>query len=166
MKLCVLIWLSILFIGQDDFVIKKKNVGSLKVGSYVTDVYDSFDKEKETSLIDRYLEASFSPAIQIKKAGELLFVADINCSTIRSFEIYSPKYKTLSGVSVGSNFGKLKSKHSVTLENREGALGAAVKELEMVFMFENTKRVQALDFNKVTLKDIPDEVKIASIIVY
>lgn len=166
MKLCVLIWLSILFIGQDDFVIKKKNVGSLKVGSYVTDVYDLFDKEKETSLIDRYFEASFSPAIQIKKAGELLFVADINCSTIRSFEIFSPKYKTLSGVSVGSSFGKLKTKHSLTFENREGTLAVVVKELEMVFILEETKKIQSLDLNKATLKDIPDDVKIISIIVY
>ena len=158
--------MCILLTGQDNYFIKKKNVGLLKVGCYVTDVYDLFDRRKETSLIDGYVEANFSPAIQVKKDGELLFAGDINCSTIKSFEIFSSKYKTLSGISVGSTFGKLKSKHSVTLENREGTLAVIVKDLEMVFMLEETKKIQSLDLNKVTIKDISDDVKITSIIIY
>lgn len=166
MKLSSLFLLTIFFITQDNYVIGKKSVGTLKVGCYVTDIYDLFDKEKETSLMDRYFEATFSPAIQVAKSGEVLFVGDINCSTIRSFEIFSPRYKTPSGISVGSNFGKLKAKHSIAFENREGTLAVLVKELDMVFILEETKKIQSLDFNKVTVKDIPDDVKIASIVIF
>jgi len=158
--------LCILFISQDSYILNKKSVGSLKVGSDVTDVYDIFDKEKETSLIDRYEEATFTPAIRVTKGGELLFVGDIHCSAIRSFEIFSPRYRTSTGISVGSNFAKLKSKHNLTLDNREGNLVVLVKELDMVFLLEQTKKIQSLDLSKVTIKDVPDDVKITSIIIY
>ncbi len=157
--------LWILLISQDNYLLNKKSVGSLKIGCDVTAVYDIFDKERETSLIDRYEEATFSPAIQVTKGGELLFVGDVNCSSIRSFEIFSPKCRTSTGISVGSNFAKLKSKHNLTLDNREGNLVVVVKNLEMVFLLEQTK-IQLLDFNKATIKDIPDDVKITSIIIY
>jgi hypothetical protein len=158
--------LCILFASQDSYILNKKSVGSLKIGCDVTDIYDIFDKEKETSLIDRYEEATFTPAIQVTKGGELLFVGDINCSAIRSFEIFSPKYKTSTGISVGSNFAKLKLKHSLTLDSREGNLVAVVKELDMVFLLEQTKKIQSLNLSKVTVNDVPDDVKILSIIIY
>jgi hypothetical protein len=158
--------LCILLVTQDNHLLKKKSVGSLKIGCDVTAIYDIFDKEKETSIIDKYEEATFTPAIQVTKGGELLFVGDINCSAIRSFEIFSSKYRTSTGISVGSNFAKLKTKHNLILDNREGNLVAVVKELEMVFLLEQTKKIQLLDLSKVTIKDIPDDVKIASIIVY
>lgn len=158
--------LCILLVSQDNYLLNKKSVGSLKIGCDVTAIYDIFDKEKETSIIDRYEEATFTPAIQVTKGGELLFVGDINCSAIRSFEIFSPKYRTSTGIFVGSNFAKLKTKHNLILDNREGNLVAVVKELEMVFLLEQTKKIQLLDLSKVTIKDIPDDVKITSIIVY
>ncbi|MBI1768245.1 MAG: hypothetical protein HYR67_07715 [Bacteroidetes bacterium] len=167
MKSYILIWLTTLLIQQDDFVIKKKSVGPLKIGSYVEEIYRYFDKDKETKLIDSYYETAFSPGMQVTREGEVLFVANINCKTISSFEIYSPRYKTSFGICVGSNFGQLKKvKQNVTLKTNEGNLSAAIKELEMSILFENDKRIQSLDFNKATLKDIPDDVKITSIIVY
>src|SRR5258706_13540974 len=103
MKSYILIWLTILLTQQDAFVINKKSVGPLMVGSYVEEIYRYFDKDKETKLIDSYYETTFSPGMQVTRGGEILFVANINCKTISSFEIYSPRYKTSFGICVVSN---------------------------------------------------------------
>ena len=154
---------------QKDFLLSPKHVGSLSVGSYVEGIYHSFDKEKETQLIDRYFEASFSPALTVTKNGELLFYANIDCNKIRSFEIVSPKFKTMKGISVGSSYADLKKIYKVTaIENQEGIFYASVKELEMLFMLDpekmlNNKKGFSQDLS---VNDVEGTVKLTSIIIY
>lgn len=159
-------WMILNF-AQDEFKIESKRVGSLEVGSYAEDIYYVFDKEKETRLVDRYFEASFSPAIEVSKNGELLFMANLDCDKIYSFEVFSPRYKTDKGITIASNFGQLKKAYKISsIENQEGALYAFVESLNISFSLETMKVLEAgINVNEIEVDNIPNDIGITSIIV-
>jgi hypothetical protein len=144
-------------------------VGPFSIGCAVEAIYDQFDKETETELVDRYFEATFSPALKVRRKGEVLFFANISCGLVASFEVISSKYKTSKGFSVGSNFAELRRLHLVTtVENREGILYAHVKDLGMLFELDPKAMLKSSMTSSQNLKpgDIDGATRITSVIVY
>ncbi|VXD14806.1 hypothetical protein [Marinoscillum sp. 108] len=150
-----------------EYTIDKGVVGELRIDDTVDNIYTIFDKEKEIKLVDRYIEASFSPAIEVSKNGESLFMVNLDCDKIYSFEIFSPKYETTRGITTASNFGQLKKAYKISsIENHEGALYAFVDSLDISFSLETMEVMKAgIDINEIKVGDIPDDIGIISIIV-
>ena len=167
MKIAVLLILASFL--QPNYLLEKKRVGSIEVGSNVEDIYQYFDKDLETELVDRYLEATFSPAIVVKNNEDILFIANLDCNIIYSIEVLHYKYKTERGMRVGMTYKSLKERHNVSsILKGEGRLFAIVDDLNMSFALETTEVLNSgLDLNtNFNPDDIPNGITISSIIVY
>tara|TARA_Y100000114_G_scaffold157276_1_gene188744 strand:+ start:1020 stop:1538 length:519 start_codon:yes stop_codon:yes gene_type:complete len=152
---------------SDKYLLSKHSVGGLEIGQSVDYLYSLYGKGN-TRLIDLYLEAFYSPAIEVRYNGELAFLAELNCNEIYRISVKNPSFKTKEGIHVGSDYGELKSKYTInSIQRGEGNLYVVIEDLAMSFQLDTVQLLdKGVDIDRnVSLDDLPDDIGITSILI-
>lgn len=127
--------------GTTNDTLSLHKAGGVTIDMTVNEVYGAVGKEN-TSLVDLYLEAMYSPALVVSKNGVRSVIYEIVCDKVWRVTVLDSKYKTQKGIGVESNFGDLKKNYTITsIEVGEGNVCAYVKELEMSFCLDYRKEI-------------------------
>lgn len=151
----------------DSYLILKGQIGNFRIGSTPDAFYSEFEYQ-QTELIDLYIEAVYSPAIQVNDIMGIRLIAEIDCNTIFRVRIYDKLYHTKKGISIGSSLKELKSYYGdVEILMGEGSIYAYIAELEMSFELDITQVINSnIDLSKeIKLEGLPEDIEISSILV-
>ncbi len=110
----------------DSLRIREDRVENVVMGMSIDSLYLAVGRER-TRLIDRFREGLFDPALEIRMSSpasaptmivEVLFSA---CGArVGRIEVYDPRYRTASGLHVGSTLAEVQREHPVTISHEEG----------------------------------------------
>ncbi len=122
----------------DTLLIGDGRIGNVIMGMSIDSLYRTVRRER-TRLIDRFREGLFDPAIEIRlvqpsaRPTVLAHVTMSKCGlVIGRIEVYDPRFKTASGLHVGSTLADVRKQHPVKISNEEG-LRAYSDDLPMTF---------------------------------
>jgi hypothetical protein len=122
----------------DTLLIGVGRIGNVIMGMSIDSLYRTVRRER-TILIDRFREGLFDPAIEIRlgqPGARPTMVAEVTMSqcglVVGRIEVYEPRFKTASGLHVGSTLADVRKQHPVQISNEEG-LRAYSGDLPMTF---------------------------------
>jgi hypothetical protein len=164
--------------SNKSLILAPGQVGSIKLGMTPDDIYSAFGKDR-TRLVDRQLEGTYSPAIELfkiaAKTGSPEIIFELNQDKIDRIEVRSPQYRTVKGIGVGSTVGDLRRIYGIKdpkqiIWGEEGFYGVDIPELRMSFGLDVNKTMnptQIDDFDKTSDHGkIPDPIRINIVSVY
>ena len=149
-----------------DFTLEQHRAGIVRVGENVDVLYRAVNGQAE--LIDLKAEGDFTPLLKLtidgrKDAVRAYIGADDRWLIVRAIDVRDPRFRTKSGIHVGSTLGELRKAYGLLAKmGGEGNVGARVESLSMTFELGDdvygNDRYRARD-----LSDVPDDVPIVSI---
>ncbi len=151
------------------FLIKKGQVGNLKIGNSADLIYHEYDFD-QTNLVDLFLEGFYTPAIQILNvSGIVEFTAEIDCGKIYRFKVFDEKYHTAEGIKVGSTVSDVVSKFKIQNDILIGETGYFIYSDELKISFElNAIQLRNNNIeidNSSTVADLPKDIEVFAIII-
>lgn len=156
------------YFKSEEKILGDHKAGYVQIGMQADELYGYYE-HNSLELFDQFLEATFSPAFNIKNEhGMVELVAELNCNTIWRIKVVSPDYKTKEGVHIGSTLGELKEYFSFEEVLRgEGNIVVYSKEKDLSFLLDVYQMEElGVDLNeRIELADIPNEVRVAAILV-
>ena len=136
----------------DSLGIREGRVGRVVMGVSIDSLYRTVGKQR-TRLIDRFREGLFDPAIEIRlgaPSAEPTMVVEVATSpcgpVVGRIEVLDPRFRTTSGLHVGSTLADVRRQHRVRISNEEG-LRARSADLPMTFELDGdrpTSKVHAI----------------------
>ncbi len=155
--------------SENIFLIGKGRVGKLKLGSSIDSLYGVFEKDGPLTLSDKYLEASFTPIVQVHAKDKEL-VMDVNVVieggkfAVGPIEIFSPKFFTAKNVRVGTSYEELTKLHTqIELEHFHGSVFATLKDEKLSFTLDFPVEKWPAEMN--FKNSIPGSTKIKSVVI-
>jgi hypothetical protein len=164
--------------SNGSLILERRRVGEIKVGMTPNDIYKTFGK-KRTRLVDRELEGTYSPAIELFKTetqkGSPEIIFELGQNRVYRIEVHSSQYRTAEGIGVGSTMGDLRRVYGIhdpeqIIWGEEGFFGVVIRELGMSFRLDVNKTMkpaQIDDFLKNRdPRQIPDNTRIEIVLVF
>ena len=151
---------------KDEFLISKGFAGAIQCGMSAESLYSLYTRN-QTEIVDLRIGGAFSPFLGIYfdngKHPSLLTELgwlDKEGWILNRIWIYDPKFKTKSGIGVGSMLGDVRKTYEISWINEK--LYGYIQELQIIFALAAAKVPE--EFYKNTDKNlVPDEVKIEAI---
>jgi len=144
----------------DSLGIREGRVGRVVMGVSIDSLYRTVGKQR-TRLIDRFREGQFDPAMEIRlgsPAAEPTMVVEVATSTcgpvVGRIEVFDPRFRTASGLHVGSTLADVRRQHRVRISHEEG-LRAWSPQLPMTFELDGDRpasKVRAIAVFTVTTR--------------
>jgi hypothetical protein len=146
----VCLMLTVGIASANEFTLARHQVGGLLLGMSAEEVYKIYPKEL-TKQIRISNEDESMPAIQVfrtasKQTLSLVIVLDAKNGKVVYVDVRDPRFKTASGIGVGSSLGELRKAQKVSfigpgersfIEGSEGDdFNARVDDLNMLFVFQ------------------------------
>lgn len=163
--------------NNDKFKIEKGKVGLITTATTVHELdvlfkNDSLVKQlSEGALGDNYFQDDDKYLIFEKGGKHLLTIVPKeqldSTSTIKSIEIHDPRYQTVNGISLKSNFSEINANNSVRPESTLQSVTLFLDELNATIAIDK-EELGLRDFSsqKVSLEQIPDLAKMKSFVVW
>ena len=179
--LTALIVLSILVVSCSDnkkFQISKENVGMINSKTKIMELEKIFEKDSivknlsEGSTGSDYFQDDDEYLIYEKGGKHLLTVIPKeqldSASTIKNVEIFDPRFKTESGISLQSTFAEITANNKIDkIESSFTSATLFIDELNATIVIDN-EEMGLKDFSnqKVVQEQIPDLAKMKSFVVW
>lgn len=135
---------NLLSAQSDSLQIQADRVGRVIMGMSIDSLYQVVGRER-TRLVDRFREGLFDPVLEIRlgsPASAPTMIAELLLSAcgarVGRIEVYAPRYRTASGLHVGSTLAEVQRQHSVQISNEEG-LRAYSASLPFTFELTNAQ---------------------------
>jgi hypothetical protein len=164
-------------LAADDFLLARNRVGNVIIGMPESAIYRVYPRQI-TRQVDLRLEGFPTPAVQVfltdRRHPSLVIRLDGPARGVYGVEVMDSRFKTASGIGVGSSFGQLrKARKQLSFVSGEGTIGASAEDLGMTFslaidratesrLLERHSQEQRTD----DLSTIPAETRIKSVWVH
>ncbi|MGJ8744590.1 hypothetical protein [Polaribacter sp.] len=172
---------SCLLVGCGDnnkFKIEKGQVGKLTTKTTVKELSEIFKNDSivknlsEGALGDKYFQDDDEYVIFEKGGKHLLTIMPKeqldSTSTIKSIQIFDPRFKTKSGINLTSNFSEINANFNINrIERTFSSATLFLDDLNTTITIDNEELgLKGYSSKKVTKEQIPDLAKIKSFIVW
>lgn len=166
--LLFLLWNAPARSGVKEFVLSRGKAGPIETGMTVDQVLASVGRSN-ARLVDRQLEGSFSPALEIyltknERTKPSLVAEIVGHDRIGRIYVYDSRFKTEKDIAVGSTLGEIRRKYRVDwIGFGEGPLCARVEQTAMTFALDYSKPPREW-YKTHNPALIPDGAKVVSIL--
>jgi len=173
--------IAILFVQCDKgkkYQITKENVGPITLETTVKDLNTIFEKDSIVKVLsegvkgNNYRQDEDEYLIFEKGGKHLLTLVPKEqldeTSTLKSIEIFDPRYKTETGINVNSNFGEINANTKISkVESSILSAILSIDELNATFAIDKEELgLKGFSLQKVSLDQIPDLAKTKSFVVW
>jgi len=158
--------------SPDDFLLSASKAGRVEIGMTIDHVY-AVHPRNQTRLTDLALEGFFSPALEIMDSGRSGSAPSLTLEigwnqnwVVSRIMVHDQRYKTDSGIGVGSLLGDVRRKYNVDwIDLGEGHLVASVDSIGMGFLLDS-QIISESWYQKRDKNLIPDSEKVIGVLIH
>lgn len=163
--------------NNSKFKIEKGKVGSLTAKTTIQELDKIFENDSivknlsEGALGDNYFQDDDEYLIYEKGGKHLLTIMPKeqldSTSTIKSVEIYDPRFKTESDINLNSTFADINLVNKPRVESTLSSVTLFLDDINATIAIDKEELgIKNISFQKVTLEQIPDLAKMKSFVVW